>query len=145
MTLKKVIASQVAKPLPPSLLEAASQSQSQGYSAPTQKIGAVIASTPGIEADVQPYTKYVVTTSKQATAGDDTMDVDGDQGDVEEREVDKDNLVKAYKFGSTWVPLNDADFEDMLSLPGMDVLGFLPKSRVGVFDTSLATRAMASS
>lgn len=120
MTLKKVLASQVAKVLPPSI-GAASQagpSQSQAYA---HGGGGTIQG-----GDIQPYTKYVMTKRKAAGEGD-AMDVDED---IQEEEVDKDNLVKAYKFGSTWVPLNDEDFEPMLSVAGMDVLGFMPRSHV---------------
>lgn len=144
MTLKKVIAGRVDKALPPSVIAAAtlgSQPQSQslgqngglvGASQPTAAM--VVASSVGMDADVQPYTKYVITrplvTTIPTQPGGEDVNME-DIGEVEEREVDKENLVKAYKFGSTWVPLNEGDFDEMVSLPGFDVLGFISNDKVG--------------
>ncbi len=134
MTLKKVIAGRVEKSaLPPSVMAATqgSLSQSQSLGGPSQPTAAMMASAVGIDADVQPYTKYVITRQPPTTIPTQPSrgDVDMDDED-EEREVDKENLVKAYKFGSTWVPLNEGDFDDMVSLPGFDVLGFISNDQV---------------
>ncbi len=48
----------------------------------------------------------------------------------EEVEVNKDNLVKAYKFGDQWIPIKEEDFTAMETVAGMDVLGFVKSDHV---------------
>lgn len=141
MSLKKVIASEL---LPQNRLHAsqygasASQSQSQAKIAP--KTGSA-----GIEADVTPFKRYTVMVPKAKDENDD-MEVDqvpdatkilntDDQDakpevEYEEREVEEENLVKAYKFGKTWVPMPKDIFPEMETTAGMDVIGFMKASGV---------------
>jgi ATP-dependent DNA helicase 2 subunit 2 len=149
MSLKKVIANEL---LPQNQHHASSygagpsQSQSQAKS---QGRNVPQTANVGIEADVTPFKKYTVMVPK--TKDDtDTMDVDDqpvgsskpvgaeddqDQPEIEyeEREVEEDNLVKAYKFGKTWVPMPKDIFPDMETVSGMDLLGFMKSSGVSPF------------
>ena len=58
------------------------------------------------------------------------------QGDAEEREeeeeevVAKEDLVKAWRFGSTWVPMEADTFEPLATRKGVEVLGFFPRANV---------------
>lgn len=97
----------------------------------------------GLEADVTPFIKYVVMRKKDKDKNMD-VDVDGEVNELSdgendnnneeqewvEEEVDKENLKKAYKFGSTWVPIDEDDFEKMVSTAGLDVLGFIKEDTV---------------
>jgi ATP-dependent DNA helicase 2 subunit 2 len=148
-SLKKVIASQVArlKTLPESITAGASQaprasqSQSQLYGAGTST-AAVTSGIAGIEADVSAYTKYFVVQKKEEQEDiemedgegerriqDDDADVE-DEAQYEEMEVDIANCTKAYRFGSTWVPLNEEDFDTMPTTSGFEVLGFIKQTGV---------------
>jgi ATP-dependent DNA helicase 2 subunit 2 len=142
MSLKKVIASELLPPsrVPKSSYGAgASQSQSQAKPVPQT-------ASAGIEADVTPFKRYTVMVPKNKSEMGD-MDVDDipidatkvletqDDGtkeeiEYEEREVEEENLVKAYKFGKTWVPMPKDIFPDMETDAGMDVLGFMKASGV---------------
>lgn len=149
-TLKKVIASQVARPrvLPESVI--ASQSQSVRVLQSNNQLNSVSRSTAstasgiaGIEADVSAFTKYFIVKKNRPDAEDVDMDDGGDarriddedednesEPEYEEIEVDKENCTKAYRFGSTWVPMNDEDFETMETTAGFDLLGFLKAGEV---------------
>ena len=137
MSLKKVIASEL---LPQNRLHTAgaSQSQSQARTAPQT-------ASAGIEADITPFKRYTVLVPK--TKDDDDMDMDGAALDAskilgtddqeakpeveyEEREVEEENLVKAYKFGKTWVPMPKDIFPEMETVAGMDVVGFMKAAGV---------------
>ena len=142
MSLKKVIASEL---LPQNRLHpggfgtGASQSQSQAKTAPQT-------ASAGIEADVTPFKRYTIMVPKTKEDADD-MEVDQAVPDAseilgtedqdakpdveyEEREVEEENLVKAYKFGKTWVPMPKDIFPDMETVAGMDVIGFMKASGV---------------
>ncbi|KAJ9120113.1 hypothetical protein QFC22_003011 [Naganishia vaughanmartiniae] len=144
-SLKKVIASKVTRPkvLPESVIAsqgqssraAQSQTQLDTVGRPSASMAAGIA---GIEADVSRFTKYYVLKKNRHDGEDVDMDANGDarriddeddendsEPEYEEIEVDKENCTKAYRFGSTWVPMNDEDFETMETTAGFDVLGFL--------------------
>lgn len=148
-SLKKVIASQVARPkmLPDAIN--ASQSQvpraTQSYShlnGAGTSTAAVASGTGGVEADVSRFTKYFIVQKKEDEEEDVEMqenegrnrieDVDEENMDekFEEVEVNIDNCTKAYRFGSTWVPLNEEDFEALPTVSGFDVLGFIKSAGV---------------
>jgi ATP-dependent DNA helicase 2 subunit 2 len=99
----------------------------------------------GIEADVTPFKRYTVLVPKNKD--NDDMDIDGAALDAskilgtddieakpeveyEEREVEEENLVKAYKFGKTWVPMPKDIFPEMETVAGMDVVGFMKAAGV---------------
>nr|XP_019042867.1 hypothetical protein I302_08576 [Kwoniella bestiolae CBS 10118]OCF21797.1 hypothetical protein I302_08576 [Kwoniella bestiolae CBS 10118] len=50
--------------------------------------------------------------------------------DVEEEFVEKEDLVKAWRFGSTWVPMEADTFEPLDTRKGVEVLGFFPKDAI---------------
>ena len=48
----------------------------------------------------------------------------------EEEAVAKEDIVKAWRFGSTWVPMEADVFEPLDTAKGVEVLGFFPRSAV---------------
>ncbi|KAG9127750.1 ATP-dependent DNA helicase II subunit 2 [Ceratobasidium sp. 392] len=72
-------------------------------------------------------TDYVV---KPPESSHETEDEDEEQekqeppGEVVEKEV----LVKAFKYGSTWVPCEEGHFEGLHTRKGIEVHGFIPES-----------------
>ncbi|WRT66986.1 uncharacterized protein IL334_003952 [Kwoniella shivajii] len=100
-----------------------------------------------ISADVKHHSTYIV--KKQDTAPSATQlgsqGLDGDYLDqynasqkatqVEDEEVDeefveKEDIVKAWRFGSTWVPMEADTFEPMDTRKGVEILGFFPKDAI---------------
>ncbi|OCF38430.1 hypothetical protein I317_07796 [Kwoniella heveanensis CBS 569] len=59
----------------------------------------------------------------QTQAGD-------EQEEAEEEHVDKEDLVKAWRFGSTWVPMEADTFEPLDTQKGVEILGFFPKDAI---------------
>lgn len=60
---------------------------------------------------------------------------DGDEEEEDEKEkiyekVEKEQLVKAYKYGATWVPCEDDAWEKLHTTKGIDVIQFFPASKV---------------
>lgn len=128
-----------------------SQSQGQGQGKlSVPKMGNI-----GLEGDITSFTKYVAMVPKKETTTDIDGDIDMDSDvpgktnltmedpeaqekeiEYEEKEMDKENLVKAYKFGNTWVPMEGDAFPDMETKGGIDVLGFVSSS--GVSSASIA-------
>lgn len=107
-------------------------------------------------AEVKGYTKYVIKRDNgpneaepsQATqasgrtvvdgilsmrAGlDDEQDEEADEGDKEPQyeTVEKTDLVKGYRFGASYIPVEDELFEPMVTSKGIEVLNFFPSSGV---------------
>jgi ATP-dependent DNA helicase 2 subunit 2 len=52
------------------------------------------------------------------------------EAEEEEELVDKEDIVKAYRFGSSWIPIEDDTFEPLRTHKGVEVLGFVPKQNV---------------
>nr|XP_019013387.1 uncharacterized protein I206_01453 [Kwoniella pini CBS 10737]OCF52168.1 hypothetical protein I206_01453 [Kwoniella pini CBS 10737] len=50
--------------------------------------------------------------------------------DDEEEFVEKEDIVKAWRFGSTWVPMEADTFEPMETKKGVEILGFFPKDAI---------------
>lgn len=48
----------------------------------------------------------------------------------EEESVAKEDIVKAWRFGSTWVPMEADTFEPVNTKKGIEVLGFFPRANV---------------
>ena len=59
-------------------------------------------------------------------------DVPEEEEEEEEEEeiVDKEDIVKAWRFGSSWIPIEDDTFEPLKTTKGVEVLGFVPKQNV---------------
>ena len=46
------------------------------------------------------------------------------------RPVSDEDIVMAYKYGSTYIPADKTDFEKLQTEKGMDILGFIPQKKV---------------
>jgi ATP-dependent DNA helicase 2 subunit 2 len=63
----------------------------------------------------------------------DNVDEEQEQAEVEDEEeevVAKEDIVKAWRFGSTWVPMEADTFEPLETQKGVEVLGFIPQENV---------------
>lgn len=110
-----------------------------------------------ISADVKQHSTYVVkkqqpvpntatqaTQATQASQRDpDFIDPEADGGmdegvrPVEEEEeeeefVAKEDIVKAWRFGSTWVPMEADTFEPLITDKGVEILNFIPTANVSL-------------
>lgn len=118
-----------------SLTELQSQSQSQ-HAAPVvaSDLAAMISS------DVKRHSTYVVQhkpppPETQATQGTQGTQVESTlpptiEEEGEEEVVDKEDLVKAWRFGSSWIPMEADTFEPLHTQKGVEVIGFVPKANV---------------
>ncbi len=50
----------------------------------------------------------------------------------EEEVVAKEDIVQAWRFGSTWVPMEKDTFEPLQTQQGVEVLGFFPRENVSL-------------
>jgi ATP-dependent DNA helicase 2 subunit 2 len=50
--------------------------------------------------------------------------------DLEEEFVEKEDIVKAWRFGSTWVPMEADLFEPLNTTKGVEILNFIPIANV---------------
>ena len=103
-----------------------------------------------ISADVKSYSAYVVKRAdKTAPPSSGASQFNGtqaeggptqatestlagiDEGDPDEEEpVAKEDIVKAWRFGSTWVPMEQDTFDPLDTRKGVEILGFFPRSAV---------------
>ena len=99
-----------------------------------------------VSADVKNYTAYVIrrlaekdggqppTQGTQGTQGaqDPGSQVDPTQAEPEEEEepVAQEDIVKAYRYGSTWVPVEEDIFTPLDTAKGVEILSFFPRSAV---------------
>jgi ATP-dependent DNA helicase 2 subunit 2 len=95
-----------------------------------------------ISADVQAHYGYTLkrleheNSKDQSEAPNEEEDGDGmtatqlNMGDGEDEEVAKEDLVKAWRFGSTWVPMEKDTFEPLDTTKGVDILGLFPREAV---------------
>ena len=58
------------------------------------------------------------------------LDKAADEEEEEEETVAKEDIVKAWRFGSTWVPMERDTFEPLDTRKGVEVLGFFPRDAV---------------
>ncbi|KAK8869939.1 hypothetical protein IAR55_000507 [Kwoniella newhampshirensis] len=129
-------------PLMSSLIhQSQSQSQTQHGETPNPEDLAAM-----ISAEVKHHSTYVVkktdTAAPPTTQPFGSQGLDGDyldafnatqqQGDEDEEEefVAKEDLVKAWRFGSTWVPMEADTFEPLDTQKGVEILGFFPKEAI---------------
>jgi ATP-dependent DNA helicase 2 subunit 2 len=49
------------------------------------------------------------------------------------RLVGDENTQMAYKYGSTYIPVDKADFEKLQTEKGMDILGFIPQKKAYLY------------
>jgi ATP-dependent DNA helicase 2 subunit 2 len=55
----------------------------------------------------------------------------GEEAEEEEEYVAKEDIVKAWRFGSTWVPMEVDMFEPLVTNKGVEILNFIPTDHVG--------------
>lgn len=114
-----------------------SQSQSQRKNPPsTEEMAGMIS------AEVKQHHSYVIKKpeinasgnriSTQASGVEPSEQIDENENEEEDDEeyVDKEDVVKAWKFGSTWVPVPEKTFTTMDTRKGIEVLGFFPVENV---------------
>jgi ATP-dependent DNA helicase 2 subunit 2 len=58
------------------------------------------------------------------------------------REVDKDELAKGYEYGRTAVHISESErnIVDLETLPGMDIIGFIPAENVSILSATMSLR-----
>ena len=114
-----------------------------------------------VSAEVKHYSTYVIRHQDKGE-GDkldkgkgraEDMDVDRDYATQEPLEEDdmhleedeeavaKEDIVKAWRFGSTWVPMEAETFEPLDTRKGVEILNFVPRSSVSLPRTSQAEYA----
>ncbi|WWC61275.1 uncharacterized protein I303_103856 [Kwoniella dejecticola CBS 10117] len=110
------------------------QSQSQGEGIPKMEDFASL-----ISAEVKHHSTYVVKKAENppppgsqmaSQAYEPTQQPIDAEEDVDEEFVEKEDLVKAWRFGSTWVPMEADTFEPMETKKGVEILGFFPKDAI---------------
>lgn len=92
--------------------------------------------------EVQRRTEYIIDRSveeeegKGSTTLDASMDVDEEKSVAGEEalleKVEKEQLVKGFKYGSTYVPCPDGQFERLNTKRGIEICGFFQKKNVGL-------------
>lgn len=96
-----------------------------------------------ISAQVNHYSTYVIKRQEpappdstqaiyDASQKGNSQQVPQDVGEEEEEPVAKEDIVKAWRFGSTWVPMEKDTFEPLDTQKGVEILGFFPREAVGL-------------
>ncbi|KIR74038.1 ATP-dependent DNA helicase 2 subunit 2 [Cryptococcus deuterogattii CA1014] len=112
------------------------QSQSQGKNPPrTEEMAGMIS------AEVKQHHSYVIkkpeinasvnrisTQASNLEPPEQVEQADENENEEEDEEeyVDKEDVVKAWKFGSTWVPVPEKTFVTLATRKGIEVCGFFP-------------------
>lgn len=116
------------------------QSQSQGKNPPrTEEMAGMIS------AEVKQHHSYVIkkpevnasvnrisTQASNLELPEQAEQADENENEEEDEEeyVDKEDVVKAWKFGSTWVPVPEKTFVTLATRKGIEALGFFPVENV---------------
>ena len=128
--------------------------QSQGLDfAPAQSDLAAM-----ISAEVKNFTTYVIKRQEKVRDVPDSQADDStqrptqpqptptqDAGEEEEEPVAKEDIVKAWRFGSTWVPVEKDTFEPLDTKKGVEILGFFPRQAVRWYLKQKLTTGQTSS
>lgn len=61
-----------------------------------------------------------------------TQETPAEEEEGEEEPVEKEDLVRAWRFGSSLIPVEADTFEPLLTQKGVEVLGFIPQANVSV-------------
>lgn len=96
-----------------------------------------------ISAQVNHYSAYVIKRQEPAPPDSTQAVFDASQkkntqreaepaGEEEEEPVAKEDIVKAWRFGSTWVPMEKDTFEPLDTQKGVEILGFFPREAVSI-------------
>lgn len=67
-----------------------------------------------------------------------------EEEEAEEEAVEKEDLVKAWRFGSSLIPVEADTFEPLLTQKGIEVLGFIPQANVSSLSIAAADARSAS-
>jgi ATP-dependent DNA helicase 2 subunit 2 len=93
-------------------------------------------SSPGdqkLYVELRRRTDYLVKlpeTSREAEDNTDDEEGEGEKKESPGQVVEKETLVKAFKYGSTWVPCEEGHFDGLHTRKGIEVHGFIPESTV---------------
>ncbi|CAE6491403.1 unnamed protein product [Rhizoctonia solani] len=71
-------------------------------------------------------TEYVVKLIENSNEEED--EEEGEKQEVQGEVVEKETLVKAFKYGSTWVPCEEGHFEGLHTRKGIEVNAFIPEA-----------------
>jgi len=97
--------------------------------------------------EIKRRTEYIIDRSteegeegKGPTTQDVSMDVDEETSVAKEEtpleKVEKEQLVKGFKYGSTYVPCPDGQFEKLNTKKGMEICGFFQRKNVRLIHSS---------
>lgn len=96
-------------------------------------------------AQLKMRTEYYIDRSSQEGQEQENMDT-GSDAEEEEREkniekVEKEQLIRGFKYGSTYAPCPDGQFPRLSTRKGIDICGFFHAKNVGVTSSSLLCTA----
>ncbi len=80
--------------------------------------------------------------SRHQKEDDDVMLLDGISEDQKQKKIDtfekieKEELVRGFKYGTTYAPCPDGQFPRLATHKGIDICGFFPQANVGCILTS---------
>lgn len=78
-------------------------------------------------------TEYIVKLSENHDKDDEEEEEEESKKQEAQGEVvEKETLVKAFKYGSTWVPCEEGHFEGLHTRKGIEVHGFIPDATVSI-------------
>lgn len=105
--------------------------------------------------EVKKRTEYVIDRSteeeeegkeKGSITQDVSMDVDEEKSVAEEEtrfeKVEKEQLIKGFKYGSTYVPCPDGQFERLNTKKGIEICGFFQRKNVRLLHSRLSLQLM---
>ena len=84
-----------------------------------------------VYAQLKMQTEYVIDKAHSGAADDDEAKQD-DEGKAPEK-VDRDQLVRGYKYGASYVPCPDGSFPRLSTRKGIDICGFFPAHLVSLY------------
>lgn len=84
-----------------------------------------------IYAQLKMQTEYIVDKAHNTNGDDDKDDKQDGEGKVPEK-VDRDELVRGFKYGASYVPCPDGQFPRLSTQKGLDICGFFPSRFVSL-------------
>ncbi|KAG8679457.1 ATP-dependent DNA helicase II subunit 2, partial [Ceratobasidium sp. 395] len=82
----------------------------------------------GLYVELKRRTDYVVKLPESTPEAEDDEEEEKEKQESPGEVVEKETLVKAFKYGSTWVPCEEGHFESVHTRKGIEVHGFVPES-----------------
>nr|ODN81269.1 hypothetical protein L203_05775 [Cryptococcus depauperatus CBS 7841] len=85
-----------------------------------------------VSADVKHHHTYVLKQIQSLTNTSEPIAIQAEyeNGGEEEEFVDPDDLVRAWRFASSWIPVQEDTFDPLDSHKGVEVLGFFPIANI---------------